>query len=508
MERRESMEDDEPLISLEQRVEPCENQTSDPHKGFTFRRCMILPLLTCYLLAGGVFVYESPQYTQQRMLQKYADEINKKNASVMLKSLHDKVLPTNHCSVNQSDPSYANYDKAQKDTAMWLMYFTLAQLIPALFANLLWSSYSDILGRRFSLIISFSGTTIRIGIFAAVVYFELDLLYLVIGAAVDGFCGAFMLLFAATFSYVSDITYPGKQRTIAIVGVELLLGVTLSIASFASGFIISDTGFFYPAFVCFCVDVLGFFILLFLVPETRQLNNSQGHSVNVFKVLAESLKFYCSSGTKIKRIKYILLMLAFLFMGMPALNRGTMEMLYQLGRPFCWDAKKIGYFGAIKTVIAAISGMGGTYIFRRCMADDTIASMSILITVGSYIVEGLAATDAILYLIPVLAMLSALPIPMIRSLMSSLTPADKQGAMFASIGFVEVLCSLIGSVSSTAVYTATLSVMNGFVFMLLALLTFIGAVFMLLFMFVNRRYKDDPVEDIVIVSDDDPSLID
>ncbi|WAR29779.1 S46A3-like protein [Mya arenaria] len=134
----------------------------------------------------------------------------------------------------------------------------------------------------------------------------------------------------------------------------------------------------------------------------------------------------------------------------------------------------------------------------ECMKDDIIAMLGTAIGIASYVVEGFAH-GSIIWLVPVLSAPTGLPIPMIRSLMSALTPADKQGALFASIGAVETLCALIGSVSNNAIYSATLTIMNGFVFEIMAAFTLIGVIFLVAYIFVARLMKDtDSRDDITI----------
>ncbi|KAL4216815.1 hypothetical protein ACF0H5_024536 [Mactra antiquata] len=475
------------------------------NKGFTLRRCMIYPMFVCYCLASGIFMYAVPQYTQYRMILKYEKKGPDPNMTVINVdnfTSHFLHANDNPCVVNKSAPKDPTFEHIQKETAMWSMYYTLASFIPAMISNIVWSSYSDVIGRKFSFYICSTGLTLRMALFILVIGLDLSLVYMVIGAVIDGCCGSFMVLYSALFSYLSDITLPGKNRSVAIVTVELVVGLSFTVSSFTSGYVLSGHRYLYPSIACLCFYVLGFILLRLFVPETNSEVSNSARSKNVLKALGESLKFYFCCGSERKRVKYIILMFGLIFVAIPAMGRHTMEMLYQLGEPFCWQSKKIGYFGSIKSVIATVVSMGGAYVFRRCLLDDTIAIIGILMNVGSYIVEGLAKTDLLLYIVPVFAALSNLPLPMIRSIFSSLTPQDKQGAMFACIGFVEGICTLIASVSNTTVYAATLSVMNGFVFILLAIFTFIGALFIMLYSCIRRIHRCEDDDDVVNEKDD------
>ncbi|XP_060586668.1 proton-coupled folate transporter-like [Ruditapes philippinarum] len=380
------------------------NQTS----GFTLKHLMIVPMCACYFIAGCIYLYIFPQYIQKVMensdVQDFPHKISPHVPHVIFSQRNyvfqsqEQTVSDGCSNVNKSDEAYKKFDHIQQETAKWIIYFNISVLIPAMLANLIWASFSDVLGRKFAMFLCLASMTIRLTIFTFVVYFKLSLVYALIGNFIDGLAGSYTSLFAILFSYVSDITCTGKQRTIAIVVVELVIGLSFTASSIVSGHLIDQFGFFYPSMVNSIISAVGILILLFLVPETMQRDRTERQvRPTVWKSLAESFRFYFCDGTKIKRVKYVLLMLSFFFMGIPAMSRMSIEVLYQLGRPFCWSPTKIGWFGAIKMIVASLFGIGSTYIFKRCVADDTIAFYSLILTAAGYVVEGLAKTDFALY---------------------------------------------------------------------------------------------------------------
>ncbi|XP_052787370.1 solute carrier family 46 member 3-like [Mya arenaria] len=486
-----------PLLP-ENRDETATEVPSNVELGFTLRRCMLLPVILGYFLEGGMFMFLLPQYTQHVFKEKY--------------TRHDQFsLNTtyNACAnVNQSDPEYQIYLKIQRETAKWTIYYAIASLVPTIVGNIVWASLSDILGRKFVLYLTIAGAIVSIGSFALVANYKLSLYYIIIGKVLDGLTGSYTAFLAMMFTYTCDITVAGKSRTIAIVFMELLLGLTVTLASMYTGYFIEAAGFFWPSFMATCLLAAAFLILVIFVPETSGIQHQRGSQTEQLTASArvkramlstiEAFKFYFTNDSKVRRLKYILLILGFLFLTIPYLNRGSMEILYQLGKPFCWSSRKIGWFASLKISIASVFGVAGTYLLQRCMKDDIIAMLGTAIGIASYVVEGFAH-GSIIWLVPVLSAPTGLPIPMIRSLMSALTPADKQGALFASIGAVETLCALIGSVSNNAIYSATLTIMNGFVFEIMAAFTLIGVIFLVAYIFVARLMKDtDSRDDITI----------
>ena len=99
----------------------------------------------------------------------------------------------------------------------------------------------------------------------------------------------------------------------------------------------------------------------------------------------------------------------------------------------------------------------------------------------------------IAFLLPVIGVFAFLMVPMIRAIMSTMTPIDKQGSMFASMAVVQIISSIAGVPLGNEIYSATLYFMNGFVFLVLAFFCLIDFVLLV----INLRLK--PKEYISIV---------
>lgn len=72
-----------------------------------------------------------------------------------------------------------------------------------------------------------------------------------------------------------------------------------------------------------------------------------------------------------------------------------------------------------------------------------------------------------------------IPVPLIKGLMSRITPAEKQGALFAGIGAVAASCNVLGAVFANGIYTATVSIYRGFVYLMMAACCVLAMVFLL-----------------------------
>ena len=397
------------------------------------------------------------------------------------------------CSAVNSTETDEDYKKVQKVTAQWQMIFSLAENIPTALVTLVLPSYTDSNGRKFLIIFSTAGMTAKSVIITSSVYFEGSLWYLFASNIVVGCTGSIFSLFSASFSMVADLTHTENERTIGIVVTDVFLLFSIVAASYCSGLFVEtlELNFFKTSMIASAISVVVL-LLTFVVKESHPSHkrNKRGSVLNTIKRMTD---FYISKEFKGRRKAYIFLLLSFGMATIAGINRGSMETLYFLGKPFCWGPSKIGTFSTVRNAAQAFVGLCSVRVFQMCFSNATIGIISTLSNAMSYIIEGFATTTLMIYMVPLSGMFSFLVIPMIRSLMSSITTVDKQGAVFASVATIEVICTLAANLSQNAVYSVTMSFMNGFVFLMCAVISIINMLFMVGFKRAQREMdkKDD-----------------
>ncbi|WAR20184.1 PCFT-like protein [Mya arenaria] len=120
------------------------------------------------------------------------------------------------------------------------------------------------------------------------------------------------------------------------------------------------------------------------------------------------------------------------FVQLVGTHRTSIEILYQLGQPFCWGADKIGVFSAARHATQGLAGIVFIVPLKRCMSESYIAAFSAFFNTGSFILEALAKSDIILFL----------------------------GSLFASIVAVQCLCGVVASFLFSQIYRATVTVFH------------------------------------------------
>ncbi|XP_055956997.1 solute carrier family 46 member 3 [Patella vulgata] len=111
-------------------------------------------------------------------------------------------------------------------------------------------------------------------------------------------------------------------------------------------YLIRSTGFFYALVMFDIISVLEIVIIFFLLPET--VTNKQWRDKSVLGSIKNVFGFYFTEGSLHDKLCYLIALGTFFFGVVTTLGRTTLETIYQLGEPFCWDSVKIGYYGAFR----------------------------------------------------------------------------------------------------------------------------------------------------------------
>lgn len=404
---------------------------------------------------------------------------------------------------NKMDPDYIKYETVQQVTATWSLRYSLAAYIPMFCVQLVMQSYSDVLGRKFLLITTCLSVWIKVFVLTMTIQFNATPWCIVGVNILEGMMGGVFGLFATIYAYIADITRGEKMRSREIVILDIVALTAAILASLSAGHMneAKNIGYGYTALFALCLCSAGLFVI-FLLPESLPKEN-RAESRHVISNVKRIFEFYWSDYFAGKRTAYILLLLAYVFLSISGMNRSTMEIIYLLGAPFCWGAKKIGYFMLIRQIGQAVVGFGSVPLLQKCMTGAAISVLSMTSTVISLFLEAFARSEAVIYLVPVAGVFNFLSVPMIRTMMSAMTSKERQGALFASIALLEILSTIVSSLSENIVYSLSLHFMKGFVFLIAALVSMLSLFMLLAHWYRNRYYNLNETEAKKLVQSDD-----
>ncbi|KAK7105145.1 hypothetical protein V1264_019745 [Littorina saxatilis] len=368
--------------------------------------------------------------------------------------------------------------------------------------NLFLGSYSDVLGRRFVLLVPIVGHFLRNATAPVVIHWNLGASYLYVGYVIDGLCGGASGVALGLYVYTADITSSDKSRTVGMAVVDTATGLTGALAYLGAGYFIEYTGFFYPSLVSAIFLLMSALVILCLLPETVPRDRKGWFSPaegarRVFSI-------FLSRGQKYQRAFLWMGLLAFFLAMMPEFADVKVRSLYLMNEPFCWSSVQMGIFQAAKDGASRCSSLFLIKVLQRCLLTPALAIIAATAYVAGDVLMAFARDDLAVFMVPVVSMAGYMVFAAIRSMMSRLVPPDKQGALFAAIAVVESACYCMGQTTFFSIYQATMHVFQGVIFFFFAGFHFFIIVIYVIYLCLFRRVVPSQVAPISVQTEDIP----
>lgn len=453
------MSDDEknPLLLPHQSINDDDLQakvdTEPRHPRLRWGHYLMGPCLTLHLL--------SFMYTNQ-VIGQYIYYYFAKHYYPGSPILHDQ--GGSECHINKTSLAYTQRTHVQKLTSEWLIFAAIFSNAPAIVSDIVLGSFSDKYGRKLFVIISLLGTFLKTVLTAVAMSTGTSLTYIYLFMAIEGVTGGWCLVLSLGYAYMSDLTTIGKSRTFAFALVEISVGFGLVLSGVSAGYLIKDAGFVYSMIVISSLNAFNLVAVLMFLPES--LDSSMHQTTRIRDLMKGAFTFYIRDTSKEgKRWKFILLTLSYIALTMSFVGRESVELLYQLNAPFCWDSVKIGWYSSSVYIVRNIIGLSSIKLLKYCLLDNVIVIISGLSSILAYVMEAFAVNDAMLFSVPAIGIFTFLASPVIRSVMSQITPPDQQGALFSGIAVVQSVCTVVNEILTRSIYTATVTSFRGFVFL-------------------------------------------
>ncbi|KAI8788141.1 proton-coupled folate transporter [Biomphalaria glabrata] len=392
------------------------------------------------------------------------------------------------CQVEANDSRAREADEIEAEASQFLTNLGFSLCGPAFITCLLFGSYGDYIGRRLNLILPAFTYLARMAITVLIVRLNLDLSYFYLAYSVEGLGGSWFAMLVSLFSLTADINKTKSGRTFWMTLISCSTTVTTAGANVAVGYLIKQVGFFYASLLLLGMMGLSFVIVLFSLQETlpaekrpRSLGN------NPLLYIRRIVSFYLFDGTLRRRATFCICMAVFIFGVSSEINLGSLDSLYQLGRPFCWDSTQIGNYIAIRSAGAPFLGTLLLKLLQNCLPEEKIGLLCILSQAVAMTFEAFIKVDWYFYFVPVLLIPESSFCPIVRSLMSVLAGADQQGALFASIAIMESLCQLVTMTGFNKIYALTVSYMPGAVYLVMASCGYTSLILFCIYFCIRER---------------------
>lgn len=428
---------------------------------------------------------EAGSLVKNQYVYKWIEENSNSSINSLNSTIKNSTLSSDPCG---GDISAGSEKKNQSAASIWLMYFSCVEHILAIPMLLFYGSYSDFIGRKPLMMIACGGFCIQYCLKAFIVYENYPLIYFLIPYGIAGITGGSYTFYLAMLASVADKTKHGKKRALGIAVVEALIGVGVSSAQIGTGYFIKDLGYMYPLVAV--AGVFGTCLLLipFGVTDTRSTRSTK--HVKFFDYLRNIFGMFVRKSEILTNSVFIfnMTMLTFFLLYMGA-SDSTIDTLYQLRSPFCWDSRKIGWYGFGTDIVQYVFSLFLVRYLQMCLSDGTIV-LTLISAVATSIITGLANRSLMLYISSGAGVLSIMAKPLLRAYISNMIRKDNQGAVFGNMYVIENICSLFSHTIFSEIYAQTQSFMAGFVYLIKGGFYLLSlAIFIILLCCRNRNEK-------------------
>ncbi|XP_025106086.1 proton-coupled folate transporter-like isoform X2 [Pomacea canaliculata] len=369
--------------------------------------------LLCYVFEFEATLSLRSQYVYQRIAHDYYNVTNDTRTTIS-------------CSPDDVNDTMADKrDRIQADTSQMSIFLVFTTFIPALFLCLFMGSYSDYLGRRFLVLMSLSGSFLKALTNLLIVWLNINLNYLYLANLLDGLCGTVFGLLTGIQAAMADVTITMTEFALTSVVLEGSIAISGALSQISVGFLIRSVGFIGPAILCCVVSAIACVIIFCVMPET--LKRPVQVTLNPLVHLRKVFGFYILEGSSVHKGLFWCGLLVSALLSFCQSGQVMIEILYMLNAPLCWDSVKLGVFTGVRQFSIVITSIVTLKVLQRYTSHVTIGILAMFSGAAAFALEAFASADWMMYLTPVLGLAYMCTTPVIKTLMSSMTTADRQG---------------------------------------------------------------------------------
>ncbi|KAJ8111227.1 hypothetical protein OPT61_g6132 [Boeremia exigua] len=444
-----------------------------------------------------------------------------------------------------SGPMDPGTDRCQKDavssrSSLFLLYGSLCSGILAAVTSPKLGALSDRFGRKTFMLVNTSGALFGeiLTILAAKFPETVHVNWLLVGYALEGLSGSFIVGMALAHSYASDCVAP-QERNVAFAYFHAALFSGIAVGPVVAGYII-EARMKYTSKIDAVVFVFylalaahGLFIafLLFCIPESlsksRQEAARQKHKEEMDQLSPESdwinqlrhinlfrpLKILWPTGPgSSSAVRWNLLLLAATDTIMFGVAMGAMSVVILYTRlQFGWQTLESGRFvsvvngcrvvallGVLPLVTRLVRGKNGAMKQRSSGTDRfdlSIIRAAIFFDTLGYIGYALAPNGAFFTLSGVVTAVGGVGSPALGAALTKHVPNDKVGQLLGATGLLHAIARVLGPTIFNGLYSATVSGYRQTVFVVLA--SMFGLAFLCSWFVRPHVYLEDSPEPVV-----------
>lgn len=360
-----------------------------------------------------------------------------------------------------------NHTTEQPHTASLLMSKTLLETLLPATLTLFLGPWSDRHGRKPLLLFPLLGHATTYAAYAGLSTIDrLPPHYLLPASIPIALTGGFIALILSSFSYIADVSQPEKR------GLRLsLVEIAVSLSSITGNAVCAPLfrayGFVGIFTTAAGLCLVGFFYVLFLMPESITKRNAESEESDVkcvflqetvVEVFRVSFKWRPNYGRTIVLLSAV----ALSFYVVTLVGEGGMMYLYTI-KKFGWTVEEYTRLSIAALSMSTICTFGTIYLFVNVLRfpETLVASCGFICKITAALLAAFSPYSWYLYLASLANAFGGISTSLVRSTMSKTVPPNEVGSVFSLTAALESVMPLIASPLYTAVYNATIATFAG-----------------------------------------------
>ncbi|KAH3891834.1 proton-coupled folate transporter-like [Dreissena polymorpha] len=404
-------------------------------------------------------------------------------------------------------------DKVQAEAGTYLIYYRILVNFPAIFLGLFCGAWSDKYGRKIPMILPSLGSVFSV-LFYMMSLSSIDnaIVFVLLGAFIQGSFGKSSLITMAVNSYASDIT-DKDDRTRKLGKLLAMNFFGLFVGALLSGLFqdLSDL----PASFCTIIFIHASVVLISIIaiPETVQLLPERDDGLDIranrtrccsmFSNMKESVCVITKNRLHNSRKVILVLFLIALMNQTCKVGETDITLLFVTRSPLNWPKSWYGYLMSIDYAVMGICLIVVLPILSNVLRlpDAAIVIIGLVCKIIRLFWAGFIQESWMVYVSVVIGSFAGMITSSIRSVISKAVDENEQGKVFSLLACAETASKLLGTLIFVSMYGATAYFFPGFTFIIEAILYIVMTVIVLL---IYRDMKKVGTLDLLLAFTDHP----
>ncbi|XP_063379508.1 lysosomal proton-coupled steroid conjugate and bile acid symporter SLC46A3-like [Cydia fagiglandana] len=323
-------------------------------------------------------------------------------------------------------------------------------------------------------------------------------LFVAAEALLEGLGGGYACVLMTAFSYMAKVTSV-EDRTFRIGLLYFSHSVAIPVGLAIGGPLLKHCGYYWCYSLSGCLSLINFMYNLYWIKEAKRSIEQKQHDGRGFLYflrlffdftnIRETVRVVFKKGPSNRRVRICIMLAIVGVLFGPAY--GELAVIYMSTRyRFGWDELQFSIYQTYNFVIHTLGTVFSLIVFSKILKwhDSLLGIISTISKIVGSFVYCFAATATIFYMAPLVEILNGTSLLAIRSIMSKLVAPDELGKVNSIFGLTENMMPLIYVPLYTTVYTHTMEVLPGAVFLVGASLS-LPAVAVFFWLFYEHRIE-------------------